>query len=89
MPLSMSVKNDIISQYKKSDTDNGSAEVQIALLTQRIRDLTEHMKEHKHDFHSNRGLMKLVGRRRRLMRYLQREDLAKYRELIESLEIRG
>jgi len=89
MPLSMSVKNDIISQYKKSDTDNGSAEVQIALLTQRIRDLTEHMKEHKHDFHSNRGLMKLVGRRRRLMRYLQNEDLAKYRELIQSLEIRG
>lgn len=88
MPLSSNEKVEIINQYKKSDNDNGSAEVQVAMLTQRIRDLTEHMKTHKHDFHSNRGLMKLVGRRRRLLRYIEREDVVKYRELIQKLGIR-
>lgn len=88
MALSSGVKQDIINEYKKNDNDNGSAEVQVAMLTQRIRDLTEHMKAHKHDFHSNRGLMKLVGRRRRLLRYIEREDIVKYRELIQKLGIR-
>jgi small subunit ribosomal protein S15 len=89
MPLSTEVTRDIVQKFGKSETDNGSTEVQIALLTQRIRDLTEHLKEHKHDYHSTRGLMKLVGRRRRLMRYMEQEDIAKYRELIQELGIRG
>jgi small subunit ribosomal protein S15 len=89
MPLSTEVTRDIVQKFGKSETDNGSTEVQIALLTQRIRDLTEHLKEHKHDFHSTRGLMKLVGRRRRLMRYMEHQDVAKYRELIQELGIRG
>jgi small subunit ribosomal protein S15 len=89
MPLSTEVTRDIVQKFGKSDTDNGSTEVQIALLTQRIRDLTEHLKEHKHDYHSTRGLMKLVGRRRRLMRYMEQQNVAKYRELIQELGIRG
>lgn len=89
MPLSTAVTKDIVQKYGSSDTDTGSTEVQIALLTQRIRDLTEHLKEHKHDYHSTRGLMKLVGRRRRLMRYYEKQDVVKYRELIQELGIRG
>lgn len=79
----------VIQKFQKHPEDTGSAEVQIAMLTQRIRELTEHMKVHKHDFHSNRGLMKLVGRRKRLMRYLERENVSQYRELIKALGIRG
>ncbi len=71
MPLSKDVKSEIIAENKKHDGDTGSAEVQIALLTQRIRDLTEHLRDHKHDHHCRRGLLKLVGQRRRMLNYLQ------------------
>jgi small subunit ribosomal protein S15 len=89
MPLSKEIKRQIVDDHGRQTEDTGSPEVQIAMLTQRIRDLTEHLKVHKHDFHSERGLMKLVGRRKRLMRYLEREDVEAYRRLIEKLGIRG
>ena len=89
MPLTQEVKAKIIAEYGKDGKDSGSTEVQIALLTQRIKDLTEHLKEHKHDHHTRLGLLKLVGQRRRLMRYLQARDINGYRELIAKLEIRG
>ena len=88
MPLSADVKQQIITEYGSSDTDTGSAEVQIAMLSRRIADLTEHLKSHKHDHHSRRGLLLLVGRRRRLLNYLQRSDIARYRSLIERLGLR-
>ena len=84
----MREKTEIINQYKKHDNDTGSSEVQIALLSERISHLTEHFKVHKKDFHSRRGLLKLVGKRRRLLDYLKRKDLEKYRDLIKSLGIR-
>ncbi len=84
----MQEKNDIIGKYKIHDKDTGSSEVQIALLTERINHLTEHFKIHKKDFHSRRGLLKLVGKRRRLLDYLKVKDLEKYRGLIKSLGIR-
>lgn len=84
----MREKNEIISQYKKHEKDTGSSEVQIALLSERISHLTEHFKVHAKDFHSRRGLLKLVGKRRRLLDYLKRTDLEKYRNLIKSLGIR-
>ena len=84
----MNPKSETINQYKRHDGDTGSPEVQIALLTDRINHLTEHFKVHKKDFHSRRGLLKLVGQRRRLLDYLKKKDLAKYRELIKSLGIR-
>lgn len=89
MALTASAKQEIFAKYQRDPNDTGSTEVQIAMLTKRIRDLTEHMKEHKHDFHTNHGLLKLVGQRRRLMRYLEQENVSKYRELIEDLGIRG
>ena len=70
MPLDNAVKQEIISSYATADGDTGSPEVQVALLSRRIADLTEHMKQHKHDFHTQRGLLQLFGRRRRLLRYL-------------------
>jgi small subunit ribosomal protein S15 len=82
-------KAEIIQTYGSAPTDTGSTDVQIALLSDRIRYLTEHMKVHKHDHHSRRGLLKLVGQRRRQMRYLARTDSARYRELIGQLGIRG
>ena len=81
-------KEDIIKQYALSDGDTGSPEVQIALLTGRIAHLTEHLKEHKHDHHSRRGLLLLVGKRRRLLGYLQKVDINRYRSLIERLGLR-
>ena len=84
----MREKSEIISEYKKHEKDTGSSEVQIALLTERISHLTEHFKTHKKDFHSRRGLLKLVGRRRRLLDYLKDRDLDKYRSLIKALGIR-
>ena len=78
----------IISEYKRGDADTGSAEVQIAVLSKRISDLTEHLKMHKMDHHSRRGLLMLVGRRRRLLDYLRREDIERYRELIARLGLR-
>jgi small subunit ribosomal protein S15 len=75
-------------EFGASQTDTGSTKVQVALLTQRISELTEHMKIHKHDHHSRRGLLKLVGRRRRLLTYMQRHDLEGYRALIKELGLR-
>jgi small subunit ribosomal protein S15 len=81
-------KADIIKQYALSDGDTGSPEVQVALLTGRIAYLTEHLQEHKHDHHSRRGLLLLVGKRRRLLNYLQDEDIERYRSLIARLGLR-
>ena len=84
----MPEKSTTIAAHRLHDTDTGSPEVQIALLTQRISELTDHMKVHKHDHHSRRGLLKLVGRRRRLLTYMQRHDLEGYRALIKELGLR-
>jgi small subunit ribosomal protein S15 len=86
--LDAAVKQQIISDYSTGDGDTGSPEVQVALLTRRINDLTEHMKAHRHDFHTQRGLLQLVGRRRRLRRYLEQKDVQRYRALIERLGLR-
>ena len=88
MPLDADVKQQIINEYGTGTGDTGSPEVQVALLTRRINDLTEHMKAHKHDFHTQRGLLQLVGRRRRLLRYLESTDVQRYRSLIERLGLR-
>jgi small subunit ribosomal protein S15 len=88
VPLDAAVKQQIISEYATGDGDTGSPEVQVALLSRRISDLTEHMKAHKHDFHTQRGLLQLVGRRRRLLRYLETVDVQRYRTLIERLGLR-
>ncbi|MCF4122956.1 30S ribosomal protein S15 [Antribacter sp. KLBMP9083] len=88
MPLDTATKQRIMSEYATREGDTGSPEVQIAMLTQRIKDLTEHLKEHKHDHHSRRGLLLLVGQRRRLLGYLQKIDIARYRSLIERLGLR-
>jgi small subunit ribosomal protein S15 len=88
VPLDAAVKQQIMSDYATVDGDTGSPEVQIALLTRRIADLTEHMKQHKHDFHTQRGLLQLVGRRRRLLKYLAAKDVQRYRALIERLGLR-
>ena len=88
MSLDAKVKNDIIQQYATHPGDTGSPEVQIAVLTQRVKDLTEHLKEHKHDHHSRRGLLMLVGRRRRMLDYVRDRDIAGYRELIAQLGLR-
>jgi small subunit ribosomal protein S15 len=82
------VKGKIISEYRTHDTDTGSPEVQVALLTSRINELTEHFKTHTKDHHSRRGLLKLVGQRRRLLDYLKGKDLERYRSTIERLGIR-
>ena len=81
-------KKKIIGEYALTEGDTGSPEVQVALLTHRIADLTEHLKEHKHDHHSRRGLLLLVGRRRRLLNYLAKTDINRYRSLIERLGLR-
>ena len=81
-------KDAIIREYATHDGDTGSPEVQVALLTTRIQHLTEHLREHKHDFHSRRGLLKMVGRRRRLLKYLQKKDVERYRTLISRLGLR-
>ena len=81
-------KQEIIGEYRTSEADTGSPEVQVAVLTQRIRHLTEHMRTHKHDFHSRRGLLQIVGRRRRLLKYLQKKDIERYRTLIARLGLR-
>ncbi len=88
MALTTDQKKEILGQYGLHDTDTGSAEAQVALLTKRISDLTAHLKEHKHDHHTRRGLLGLVGKRRRLLRYLQTVDIARYRSLIERLGLR-
>ena len=88
MALDAAVKQKIMAEYATAEGDTGSPEVQVAMLTQRIRDLTEHLREHQHDHHSRRGLLLLVGRRRRLLQYLQQTDIARYRSLIERLGLR-
>lgn len=87
--LTKEEKKAIIDEYKINENDTGSTEVQIAILTHRIRSLTEHLKTHKKDHHSRRGLLKMVGTRRGLLKYLREKDIDKYRELIEKLELRG
>ncbi len=88
MPLSIDRKADIVGNYKRGDADTGSPEVQIALLTERISYLTDHLRAHKKDFHSRRGLLKLNGRRRRLLDYLKSKDIDRYRTVIASLGLR-
>lgn len=81
-------KQDLIREFQIHESDTGSTAVQIALLTARIRHLTEHLKNHPKDFHSRRGLMKMVGRRRKMLKYLMRKDPQLYRELLEKLDLR-
>ena len=81
-------KQEIIGEHRTHDGDTGSPEVQVAVLTRRIAHLTEHLREHKHDYHSRRGLLKMVGRRRRLLKYLQNKDVERYRALIAKLGLR-
>ncbi|HLS03327.1 MAG TPA: 30S ribosomal protein S15 [Actinomycetales bacterium] len=88
MALDAAVKQKIISEYATREGDTGSPEVQIALLTQRINDLTQHLQEHKHDHHSRRGLLLIVGQRRRLLGYLEKLDIERYRALIGRLGLR-
>ncbi len=88
MPLTKQEKEKVIKKFGKNDKDTGATEVQIALLTQRIIELTEHFKENKKDHNSRRGLMKLVGQRRRLLKYLQREDQERYKKVLKSLKLR-
>lgn len=88
MALDAATKQEIMTEFATRENDTGSPEVQVAMLTRRIKDLTEHLKEHKHDHHSRRGLLILVGQRRRLLQYLQRTDITRYRSLIERLGLR-
>jgi small subunit ribosomal protein S15 len=88
VPLAQDVKKEIITEYGTVDGDTGSPEVQVALLSRRIRDLTEHLKMHKHDHHSRRGLLLLVGQRRRLLNYLAKTDINRYRSIVERLGLR-
>ena len=81
-------KQEIISTYRRDEKDTGSSEVQIALLTERINELTEHLKVHKHDYHSRRGLLKMVGKRKNLLNYLSRTDIERYRAIVEKLKLR-
>lgn len=88
MALEAAVKQSIIQDFATSEGDTGSPEVQVAVLTQRIKDLTEHMKVHKHDYHTQRGLLAMVGRRKRMLSYLKNTDITRYRQLIERLGLR-
>lgn len=86
--MSSEEKSKVIKEYRLKEGDTGSPEVQVALLTHRINDLTEHFKTHKKDFHSRTGLLKLVGKRRNLLNYLKKNDISRYREIIERLNLR-
>ena len=88
MALNKEKKQEIIKKYARTEGDTGSAEVQIAILTEEINNLTEHLTEHKHDFHSRRGLLKKVGQRRSMLNYLLKTDVTRYREVIKSLGLR-
>lgn len=88
MSITPEQKAETIAKYQQAEGDTGSPEVQIAILTVRINNLTEHMKTHKHDFHSRRGLLKMVGQRRNLQAYLKNKDLDRYQKLIQSLGLR-
>lgn len=89
MAFTAAAKAQVIKPFKQSKNDTGSPEVQIALLTTRINALTEHLKKHKHDFHTRYGLTNMVSQRRRLLRYLKRTSLDRYQQLVQALEIRG
>ena len=84
----MKTKEELIKEYGKSDNDTGSTEVQVALLTKRIDDLTGHLKEHKKDHHTRRGLLMLVGKRKRILQYLENQDVERYRSLIDKIGLR-
>ena len=86
--ISKEAKAEIIEKYKRDENDTGSPEVQIALLTERINELTEHLKVHKKDNHSRRGLLKMVGKRRNLLNYLSKTDVQRYRDIVEKLGLR-
>lgn len=86
--ISKEMKSEIIGKYKRDEKDTGSPEVQIALLTERINELTEHLKVHQKDNHSRRGLLKMVGKRRNLLNYLSKKDLNRYREIVDKLGLR-
>ena len=88
MALTKEEKSKIVKEFARDEIDTGSAEVQIAILTKEINDLTEHLKVHIHDFHSRRGLLKKVGQRRSLLRYLAKKDVTKYRDVIQKLGLR-
>ena len=88
MALTKEVKQEIVKKYARNAKDTGSTEIQIAILTQEINDLTDHLKVHIHDYHSRRGLLKKVGQRRSLLNYLLKEDVKRYRELIKKLGLR-
>lgn len=88
MPLEKDLKQDLIGKFKIHEADTGSPEVQIALLSERIKYLTDHFKTHKKDFHSRRGLLKMVGRRRRLLDYLKKKSADRYKEILERLGLR-
>ncbi len=88
MTLTVEEKQEIVARFGKDENDTGSTQVQVALLTRRINHLTEHLREHKHDHHSRRGLLMLVGRRRRFLNYLQKKDLEGYRTLVRELGLR-
>ena len=86
--MTKELKQEIINKYKRDENDTGSPEVQIALLTERINELTEHLKIHKKDNHSRRGLLKMVGKRRNLLNYLVKKDINRYRDIVEKLGLR-
>jgi small subunit ribosomal protein S15 len=88
MALTKEVKAELVKKYGKSANDTGSAEVQIAILTEEIKELTDHLKTHTHDFHSRRGLLRKVGQRRSLLNYLLKEDVTRYREIVKALGLR-
>jgi small subunit ribosomal protein S15 len=88
MTLTAEEKRDIVARFGRDENDTGATQVQIALLTRRINDLNQHLREHKHDYHSQRGLLMLVGQRRRFLNYLRKKDLEGYRSLIRELGLR-
>ena len=88
MALTKDEKTSIINEFRIDENDTGSVEVQVALLTKRINDLNEHLKVHKHDYHSNRGLLKMVGQRKSLLNYLAKNDVQRYRALVQKLGLR-
>lgn len=88
MSITLERKKELIETYKQHETDTGSSEVQIAILTERINNLTGHFKNHVKDHHSRRGLLKMVGKRKRLQNYLQQEDIDRYRKLVKQLKLR-
>ncbi len=88
MALTSEKKQEIVKKFARSEKDTGSSEVQIAILTEEIKELTEHLKVHKHDYHSRRGLLKKVGQRRSMLNYLSKKDVTRYREVVKQLGLR-